>query len=159
MLNHLIRSIGFAWAVRATAFISLGCFVLGNALIVVPHKPISPSQPQSQPTQPTNPVKLKIWDIPYILTLTSAFVFSLGYNTPSFYLQLFAETKDVKKTLVVNCVAILNAGSIVGRVISSRLADKFGAINMFIPVIATAGECTGPFHSVIEYVYCHLRLC
>ena len=153
MLNHLIRSIGFAWAVRATAFISLGCFFLGNALIVIPHTPIPPSQPHSRPTQPTIPAKLETWDIPYILTLTSAFVFSLGSNTPPFYLQLFAESKDVTKTLVINCMAMSNAGSIVGWIISSRLADKFGAINIFIPVIAIAGLCPEPFRSVIEYVY------
>jgi fucose permease len=141
MLNHLINSnIGFVWAVRATAFISLGCFILGNALIFIPRKNINPSPTPGQTTQLLVPVKRSLWDTPYLLTLASSFLLSLGTNTPAFYVQLFAETKGVNKNFVFNSLAIMNVGSIVGRIIPSWFADKLGAINVYIPLLAAAGE-------------------
>lgn len=143
MLNHLINSdIGFAWGVRATAFISLGCFVIGNALIFVPRNPISSSSMPEHSREAITASKPPLWDIPYVLTLVSAFLLSLGSNTPTFYVQLFAETKGVDKAFVFNSLAIMNAGSIVGRIVPSWFADKLGAINVYIPLLISVGECS-----------------
>jgi fucose permease len=141
MLNQLINSnVGFVWGVRAAAFITLGCFILGNALIFIPRKTTVPALRSGQSTpQSLSPVKSSMWDTPYVITLFSAFLLSLGSNTPTFYVQLFAETQGVDKTFAFNSLAILNAGSIVGRVLPSFFADRFGALNVYIPLLAATG--------------------
>jgi fucose permease len=142
MLNHLINGpIGFAWAVRSAALITFGCFIIGNALIFIPRRQISSPSTHGWSTQSKFEIRHQLWDIPYILTLASAFLSGLGVYTPTFYVQLFAETKGVKKVFVYNALAIMNAGSVIGRIVPSWYADKFGAINVYIPLRLTQGEC------------------
>ena len=139
-LNHLFNShIGFAWGVRAVGFITLGCFVLGNMLISVPSKPAKLPATPEPPSQSLG-LKPPLFDTPYVLILISAFLLSLGSNTPTFYIQLFAQTKGVKMNVTFNTLAIMNAGSIFGRIAPSWFADKVGAINVYIPLLASVGE-------------------
>jgi predicted MFS family arabinose efflux permease len=139
MLNHLINStVGFAWAIRAAAFITMGCCGLGNALIFVPR--MNNPSIDRQSTQPSISIKSQLLDTPYMLTLASAFLSALGMYTPIFYAQLFAETKGVKRIFVYNTLAIMNAGSVLGRIVPSWYADKFGAINIFIPLRVIQGK-------------------
>lgn len=142
MLNHLINDVGFVWGVRAAAFITLGCFILGNALIFVPRKAITSSPTCGVSPQPVDSVKTPLWDTPYLLTLVSAFVLNLGTTTPTFYVQLFAQTKGVNSTFVFNSLAIMNAANIIGSIVPNWFADKLGAINVYIPLAATVGKCT-----------------
>ncbi|EGO20075.1 hypothetical protein SERLADRAFT_478728 [Serpula lacrymans var. lacrymans S7.9] len=137
MLNHLFYKLGFTQGIRAAAYMTLGLFVLGNALLFVPRtKSISPASTQSD--LPIRPARL-VWDMPYVLTLTSAFLLSLGSNTPGFYLQLFAEVHGVDKTVVFYCLAIMNVSSFVGRLLPNHLADRVGAINVYIPCLVLTG--------------------
>lgn len=143
MLNNLINSdIGFAWGVRAIAFISLGCLIVGNALIFVPRNPTSPSSTAEHLEQTLTPEKPPLWDMPYTLTLTSVLLLTLGTNTPPFFLQLFAEKKGVNRDSAFYSLAIMNAGSIAGRIVPNWIADKLGTINVYIPLLVTLGECT-----------------
>ncbi|KAJ7114559.1 major facilitator superfamily domain-containing protein [Mycena crocata] len=122
VLNHLFHSsIGFTWGIRAMGFMSLGCFVIGNALICTPRQTKQTTTPTSS-TAPAAP----IWDLPYILILISGFLWALGANTPNFYMQLYAGTKNLDQNLVFDSFAILSVGSIFGRIIPGWMADRWG---------------------------------
>ncbi|KAJ7621739.1 major facilitator superfamily domain-containing protein [Mycena polygramma] len=156
VLNHLFHSsIGFTWGIRAMGFMSLGCFVIGNALIRTPRK----SKQQANLSSPTapSPPPAPIWDLPYILILISGFLWALGANTPNFYLQLFISgQKKINQTLVFDSFAILSVGSIFGRILPGWMADRWGAANVFIPSLVALGlmcfamlGCTNPAGLVV----------
>ncbi|KAJ7483275.1 major facilitator superfamily domain-containing protein [Mycena latifolia] len=129
VLNHLFHSsIGFTWGIRAMGFMSLGCFIIGNALIRAPRRKAK-EDTKSSPSAPPAP----IWDLPYVLILISGFLWALGANTPNFYMQLYAGTKNINQTLVFDSFAILSLGSIFGRILPGWMADRWGAANVFIP--------------------------
>ncbi|KAJ6561220.1 major facilitator superfamily domain-containing protein [Mycena vulgaris] len=135
VLNHVFHSsIGFTWGVRAMGFMSLGCFIIGNALICTPRKAKKDTTASSS-TAPSAP----IWDLPYILILISGFLWALAANTPNFYLQLYAGTKNINQTLVFDSFAILSFGSIFGRILPGWMADRWGAANIFIPSLVALG--------------------
>ena len=115
-----------------------------------------PSKPAKLPATPARPPlslapKPPLFDTPYILILISAFLLSLGSNTPTFYIQLFARTKGVKRSVTFNTLAIMNAGSIFGRIAPSWFADKVGAINVYIPLLAGVGESFNSFYKRYHY--------
>ncbi|KAF7373541.1 MFS monocarboxylate transporter [Mycena sanguinolenta] len=135
VLNHLFHSsIGFTWGIRIMGFMSLGCFVIGNALICTPRKA---QRQTNEPSSTTPPAP--IWELPYILNLISGFLWALGANTPNFYLQLYAGTKNINQTLVFDSFAILSFGSIFGRILPGWMADRWGAVNVFIPSLVALG--------------------
>jgi len=133
MLNRLFHSsVGFAWGVRAAAFVVLGCSALGHCLISIP--------PQSHShTAPHRYEGSALKHVPYLFTLVSGFLGTLGAYFPIFYVQLFAEAHNVGHQLPFYSLAILNLGSVLGRVIPNYLADRLGAINVFVPCIALNG--------------------
>jgi len=53
-----------------------------------------------------------------------------------FYLQLYAIDKGIPSQLAFYSVVILNAGSVLGRLLPNFFADKFGPYNMLIPCLA-----------------------
>ena len=135
MLNQLIHSrTGFAWGVRASAFLSLGCFTIGHLFIFIP--PI----PQNQSTDSTRrKIILYFQDLPYTLTLVSGFVAQLGTYFPAFYVQLFAEKHNVSSTLSFYSLALLNVAGVFGRVVPNYIADRSGTIEVFIVCCALSG--------------------
>jgi hypothetical protein len=139
VLNHLFHSsIGFTWGIRAMGFMSLGCFIFGNALICTPRKVKEPTDVAFSTESPAPPAP--IWDLPYILILIGGFLWALGANTPNFYMQLYAGTKDINQTLVFDSFAILSFGSIFGRILPGWMADRWGAANVFIPSLVALGR-------------------
>ena len=146
LLNHLFHGpVGFAWGMRYVAFATLGCFVVGNAMLHEPVKNVragrghgpksahkagsqdsvnekadgSPArgaesvntQPadgaatptsrsdgtaspksdakNSSPTQQVAPaVEAPLWDLPFVLVMISALLWSLGATQPNFYMQV-----------------------------------------------------------------------
>ncbi|KAJ6554584.1 major facilitator superfamily domain-containing protein [Mycena capillaripes] len=138
VLNHLFHSsVGFTWGIRAMGFMSLGCFIVGNVLICTPRTATKSANVPSTTAPPPPPAPL--WDLPYILILISGFLWALGANTPNFYMQLYAGTKDINQTLVFDSFAILSFGSIFGRILPGWMADRWGAANVFIPSLVALG--------------------
>ncbi|EJD00237.1 MFS general substrate transporter [Fomitiporia mediterranea MF3/22] len=135
MLNKLLHgTIGFAWAVRITSFIILGCSIVGNLLIVEPK--LIHSQPLHRKEEHT---ALPIWDLIFALILISAFIASLGTYFPIFYIQLFAKMHGIDDNLAFYSVAILNAACMIGRVGLNLFADRFGPMNVLIVCLSVCG--------------------
>ncbi|KAI0322139.1 hypothetical protein OF83DRAFT_1161394 [Amylostereum chailletii] len=110
ILNNLLHGdLGFVWGTRIVAFMTLGCFILGNFLIFVPEMTRSAVAPPSGRTS--------ITDAPYLLTMGWGFFASLGMYFPSFYLQVYARKHGISEGLAFYSLAIMNASSIAGRLV------------------------------------------
>ncbi|KAF9558815.1 MFS general substrate transporter [Agrocybe pediades] len=137
MLNQLIQlRTGFAWGVRAAAFLTLGCSVCGHLLIYVPPHVASP-RTGDVPTKAQNSILLR--NPPYLLTLLSGFIGQLGTYFPVFYVQLFAQRHNVSSTLTFYAIAILNVAGIFGRIVPNYFADRYGVIEGFIVCSGLSG--------------------
>ncbi|KAH7867880.1 major facilitator superfamily domain-containing protein [Lentinula edodes] len=124
MLNNLIANpnVGFAWAVRASAFVCLGLLVIANILMTT-------NPPPKNRKKTLTKFNVLFTDVPYILGVIGAAVSDWGLFFPYFYLQLFAIDKGANPTFSFYLLAILNGSSIPGRIIPNILSHKFGVFN------------------------------
>ncbi|OCH85267.1 MFS general substrate transporter [Obba rivulosa] len=140
MLNQLIHgSAGFAWAVRAAAFMTLGLLAVANVCM----KPrfVSPSRGvprQAEVLARKRSVKQIVLDPPYFLTVLGSCLAVFGLYYPNFYLQLFVNERGLSPTLAFYSLSILNASAIFGRVILNYIADRVGYFNIICPVAAVS---------------------
>lgn len=98
MLNHLLLRIGFAQAVRASAYVVLGCLVIGNLLVrtgVPPQKKQAPN------------VKAFFKDPAFLFASVSGLLASFGVYFPVIYLQLYSVTHDIDPNLSFYAVRFL----------------------------------------------------
>jgi MFS family permease len=122
-------SLGFAWSMRICGFImvpflAFACFAIRPRL----------------PPRKTNFFLPEAFKMPLFNTLLAAnFCLFIGMFTPLIFIPTYAVTKGVDPTLAAYLVAILNAASIVGRIVPGVLADRLGRLNMLI----AAGLSTG----------------
>ncbi|KZT09439.1 MFS general substrate transporter [Laetiporus sulphureus 93-53] len=131
MLNKLFySSVGYAWGVRASAFLTLGLLTIANF--------ITKTRLPSAKDRPKQHVSFKLLkelggDVPYMLAVGGAFLVLWGLFFPYFYLQVWGNSHGLSKTLDFYTLAILNAASIFGRTIPNLLADIFGIFNLGVP--------------------------
>ncbi|KAL1699838.1 major facilitator superfamily domain-containing protein, partial [Schizophyllum commune] len=97
-----------------------------------------PTAPVANGTPVTSEAPL--WDLPFVFTMISALLWSLGATPPNFYMQLYAETHGVDQQLCFYSFAILSFASIFGRIVPGWMADRWGATNVFIPSLFMVGE-------------------
>jgi MFS family permease len=137
MLNRLFAQVGFKWAVRIAAFVMLACLITANILI----------RPRLPPRQRGSFIELHHFKDPAFSLLVAAAFFIIlggriadrstvpkadttliltGIYTPIFYISTYAESRGVETTLAFYILAILNACSILGRLIPNIFADKIG---------------------------------
>ncbi|KAI0728961.1 major facilitator superfamily domain-containing protein [Fomitopsis betulina] len=130
MLNKLINGhTGFAWGVRATAFLNLGLLAIANSVMTTR----LPSAKQRGPG-PKLDMKAILTDWPYLVFLLGLCLILWGMFFPYFYLQLWVNVHGLSGTLGFYTIAILNGASIFGRTLFNMLADKIGPLNVLWPV-------------------------
>jgi hypothetical protein len=79
MLNHLFKDrTGFAWGVRASAFIVLGLLIPANFLMTARPMP-------KELKRPPPPLKVLVTDIPQVLGTLGGTVASWGFFFPCMY--------------------------------------------------------------------------
>ncbi|KAJ7179763.1 major facilitator superfamily domain-containing protein, partial [Mycena filopes] len=125
LLNQLIKRTSFENAVRVTGATTGALLVIAN-LVMKTNLPRSTGAPVLKP-------KLKV-----ILT-DWAFMSSIaGPNPPAldFYLQLYAVEQGIDEKVAFYVLAIMNAGSVGGRILPNVVADRVGPYNMLIPCLA-----------------------
>ncbi|ETW84736.1 MFS monocarboxylate transporter [Heterobasidion irregulare TC 32-1] len=136
MLNQLFHnSVGFAWGVRASAFLILGLLVIAN-LIMSPRPPGTGKPPGGQ-AAPSGLAGMAR-DVPFLLVIFGAFCVNWGLFFPYFYIQLYSILHGAGVTFSFYTLAIMNGASILGRTIPNFLADTVGPFNNFVPA------CLGP---------------
>ncbi|KAH9942699.1 MFS general substrate transporter [Amylocystis lapponica] len=130
MLNRLFDGgAGFQWGVRATAFLTLGLLWIANCVMTTRLPSVNNRVPGP---------KADIWSIlkdgPYMLAIFGSFLVFLGLFFPAFYLQLWVTLHNLSPTLAFYTVAIMNAGSMLGRTGPNMAADIFGHLNVTLPI-------------------------
>ncbi|KDQ19991.1 hypothetical protein BOTBODRAFT_142625 [Botryobasidium botryosum FD-172 SS1] len=132
--RKLIPLVGFRWTVRILGFILLGMLTIAN-LTMRRRLPARPVDGGLLNLRAFKFAPYTIWCISTIFTL-------LGLYTCLTYIDVAAASIGVNPDLSFYLISIANAASLVGRISSGFLADKFGPLNVLIPVTLLAGVMT-----------------
>lgn len=145
MLNHLLSDtrVGFGNAVRASGAVVGAALLVGNCLMRTRRPPAKTDGAHARLRW--TEMRDVVWDGAYLWSIMGAFFTNLGAYVPLFYLQLFAADHGVDVRITTYCLAMLNAGSIVGRLLPTFLADRLGVYNMLLPAI---GMCAALIFAV-----------
>ncbi|EAW08219.1 MCT family MFS transporter [Aspergillus clavatus NRRL 1] len=129
MFNQLQEKVGYAWATRALGFVAFGTCCFSLSLMRV----------RFLPTEKRKLVQLSAFTEPaFVMFGVAMFLGFLGFYNFLFYVQSFAiDTGIVDGNLGFYLLAMLNAGSTVGRIFPNFVADHAGPLNMLTPA-ATA---------------------
>ncbi|KAH7875005.1 major facilitator superfamily domain-containing protein [Lentinula edodes] len=131
----LIPAVGFPWTMRILAFILLfslciPCFTLARRL---PPKAVSGGLFNFRAFKDSPPFTVYCVGVVFLF---------LGLFTVMTYIDISAVTNGVSPDYSFYLVSIVNASSLLGRVVSGILVDKTGAINFIAPTTFLAGIVT-----------------
>ncbi|CCM01237.1 uncharacterized protein FIBRA_03285 [Fibroporia radiculosa] len=130
MLNKLFYAkAGFAWGMRASAFLTLGLLII-SCCVMRTRLPTGRDGVKGA----TPSVKEVFSHVPYSIAVVSLLMVIIGIFFPYFYLQTWARYYSMSDDLAFYMIAILNAGSFFGRIIPNFLADYVGMFNVLCPV-------------------------
>ncbi|KAJ3715914.1 major facilitator superfamily domain-containing protein [Lentinula guzmanii] len=135
-LQRLFDKVGFAWGVRILAFIVLVC--VGTGFICCTTR--------FPPRKGGRVLDIRVFKTPsYTLLVLGAGFVGLGLYAPVNFGVVYATDHGMSQQLAFYSLAILNAGSLFGRILPNVLATMFGPLNLLI------GSCT--VSSVSLYVW------
>ncbi|OAA55031.1 Major facilitator superfamily domain, general substrate transporter [Niveomyces insectorum RCEF 264] len=148
LFSRLQPRIGFGWATRVIAFILLGLSVVPAVFMrprVATGARAGASAGGATNNNGTTRRKRALFDasalreVPFVSMVVAAFASFLCLYVPFFFLQLFAQRRDIAVPAFrpFYLVTMLNVGSIFGRVLPNALADRIGSINVVLVCSAT----------------------
>lgn len=116
MLNNLMSTHPFTKSVQYTAYLLLGCLLVGRILMrpVAKGKLVATAQ-GIEVHRPKSDIKGLFKSRGYTYLVIGLCLVCLGIFAPSFYLQIFASEKGVEEGLTSYTVAIINAASTIGK--------------------------------------------
>lgn len=124
ILNELEPSIGLRWAYRIIGFIAL-VTLIPSGLIMKQRN----TADKIRPIIDTSAFR----ETRFMIFAASVFISMIGFYIPWFFVNTYGRTTHiVSEHLASYLVAILNAGSVIGRIILCWIADRVGAINVFL---------------------------
>jgi MFS transporter, MCT family, solute carrier family 16 (monocarboxylic acid transporters), member 10 len=123
MLRRLIKSVGFGWAVRCMAFVSLFSFAIGFVLI-------SPRRPK----RPLPPLKNLLAfeafkDMRFTVLAIGSWLTVFVLFNPMFFIGLYAITANGSSPMTPYFVTIVATGSIIGRLLPGFVKNWPGPFN------------------------------
>ncbi|KAG7442510.1 MFS general substrate transporter [Guyanagaster necrorhizus] len=134
MARNLIPRIGFSWTMRVNGFVLLATLCLANATL-------------KRRLPPTNVIG-GLFNLHSLRSATfscycaSAFFVFLGIYTMLTYIDVSAVSLGISAGLSFYLVAIVNCSSGVGRYIAGGLSDRYGPLNIMIPLTSFAAIFT-----------------
>lgn len=142
-VDRLIPRVGFPWTMRILGIILLFSLAFLNIVTKRRLPPIHVSG---------GLFNFKAFKYPpFTIYTASSFVSFLGLYTVLTYIDLSATSAGIDPSFDVYFLAIANASSFIGRVLSGYLSDRLGCLNVMIPTTLLAAVTTfaWPFaHSV-----------
>jgi MFS family permease len=125
MVEKLVPQVGFGWTMRICAFLILALGIFGNLTVT--------SRIPPMPKKLTVKVLVKPFtEVEFALLGAGAFCMYLGMFQVFTFLVTAGVARGVDRGLALYLVPILNAGSIIGRVLPPFIADKVGKVNVFL---------------------------
>ncbi|KAF7342228.1 Riboflavin transporter MCH5 [Mycena venus] len=138
VLNQLSRRMAsFSNAVRVTGALAGLLLIIANLVMKTKVHPTATGT-----TAPKPKLKVILTDWAFMSSIGGAFVVGLGLFFPYFYLQLYAVDKGIDANIAFYVLAIMNAGSVGGRILPNFVADRVGPYNMLIPCLAISSALT-----------------
>ncbi|EEP76873.1 conserved hypothetical protein [Uncinocarpus reesii 1704] len=129
MLDNLYPKIGFAWATRAVALVSLVTMTVGCILI-------KSRLPKKRATKENILPDLRILMEPvFAFTTAGIFFIEWGLFIPITFMTSYALYHDMPRGLSFQLLAFLNVGSFFGRWIPGFTADYMGRFNTMIATV------------------------
>src|ERR1700761_4555500 len=107
IFNPIVKSIGFGWAVRVMAFITLAC-LLGSIVLL---------KQRVLPDKPRKPLDLTAFrEARFNIFNTASLILFMGAYTPFYYLAIYAQREvGISQSMSYNTISILGVGMAVGR--------------------------------------------
>jgi MFS family permease len=102
MISRLIRTVGFGWAMRVSAFLILVLLIIANLTIKARHPPTPQKLSPGQLAQPFREVQ-------FLAVTLGLFLFTFGMFAPITYLPVQALSAGMDPELVQYLIAMLNA--------------------------------------------------
>ncbi|RFU76513.1 monocarboxylate [Trichoderma arundinaceum] len=132
MVSHLIRLVGFGWAMRASAFIIL-------ALLVVANITITSNVPRKRRMIQSSRIFGMLREIPFVILMVGLLLYTFGFFVPLDYVAAEAAAAGMDPNQVQYLIPMLNAASLFGRLLSGFAAEKIGRYNVFIVACYATG--------------------
>ncbi|KAE8342689.1 hypothetical protein BDV24DRAFT_150283 [Aspergillus arachidicola] len=132
MISKLITILGFPWTMRICAFMILFLLIVANLTVWSRLPPNPRNLSKNSLMRPFHESKM-------MLLITGFFILTFGIFVPMNYLVTAAMAEGMGRNLAEYLVAILNAGSLFGRLGAGIFADKIGSYNIFVVVTYIAG--------------------
>ncbi|KAK7448846.1 hypothetical protein VKT23_013575 [Stygiomarasmius scandens] len=133
VLQRLIPKVGFPWAVRVMAFITMGCLAVSCVTIKTRLKP------KVRRSWREGLVDLSGFKEPtFCLACFATFILFYAQFIPYFYIEAYADYRQVTSAISKYIVAIMNGAAVV-RILPCLLAVKYGTLNVIIPSTLLSG--------------------
>ncbi|KAM5362717.1 hypothetical protein ACJZ2D_012379 [Fusarium nematophilum] len=131
MVRQLLPGVGFAWAIRAIAFVQLGTLLVAGCFLK-----------SRLPPRKSGP--LVEWaafkELEYTFYVIGAFMCFWGVYFAFYYLAAFArDILGVSFARSLDLLLVLNGTGTVGRILPNYVADRFGTISVYIPLALVTG--------------------
>ncbi|KAM3436014.1 hypothetical protein NHJ13734_005291 [Beauveria thailandica] len=133
MVTRLIDGVSYGWAMRTGAFL-IGALLVVSICTVRRRTGIAP-QTHFTAAQ----MRAPFGEPAFMLILGGLFLIPFGLYTPINYLPTAAVDGGMGQQLAQYLVAVYNGASLVGRLSSGILADRFGRFNAFVASCYVAG--------------------
>lgn len=129
VLQQLLPKVGFAWTTRILACILLALAVPANLFLQA-------RLPMSGKMHSVLPDITIFRDMRYLAAALGIFFLELGLFIPVTFIVSYATAHQQDATSSYILLTLLNAGSVVGRLVPGQLSDKLGRFNIIITTIA-----------------------
>ncbi|KAL4886115.1 major facilitator superfamily domain-containing protein [Aspergillus karnatakaensis] len=135
VFHKLLPQVGFGWTTRIIAFIALACLLFSLSVMRMRLPPPKNTRPLLDLPAFKEP--------PFVLFSLALFFSFIGLYFPFFYLPTYLTASlNTPSNIAFYSIAIINAGSVFGRIAPGLLADKVGSLNTIIPMAISSTALT-----------------
>lgn len=124
LISNFAASLGFPWAIRIIGFISAAFCILSVVLLRT-------RLARNSVNKGTVDIRA-LKELPFSLLTAAIVLIDFALLIPLTYLPSYAQSRGLEDSLAYNLSSVLNAASIVGRIVPGYFADRFGRFNVMI---------------------------